>query len=217
MNLELPPLPVASRKEIKMFTEHMIQCSGKPKESDFIALAHKYLIEADGIEVFPKLPTVVRSYFNRWKKNQMIKAAKDSVGPAAKSLLLRLSGSTSAPEHHYCDEAMQAEEKRINGAQAAEIGDVGATLQVTMFVPPIAAAGQSVHKPTAAKKNSHVRCVWAPFCTSRVGECNGHNYNSCIFRDRFKNVSREELRRKKTDMRNAEKRERVSIKRKDKH
>ena len=29
MNLELPPLPVASRKEIKIFTEHMIQCSGK--------------------------------------------------------------------------------------------------------------------------------------------------------------------------------------------
>ena len=56
-----------------------------------------------------------------------------------------------------------------------------------------------------------------PIRINRVGECNGHNYNSCIFRDRFKNVSREELRRKKTDMRNAEKRERASIKRKDKH
>ena len=168
MNLELPPLPVASRKEIKIFTEHMIQCSGKPKESDFVALAHKYLVEADGVEVFPKLPTMVRSYFNRWKKNQMIKAAKDSVGPAAKSLLLRLSGSTSAPEHHYCAEAIQAEESACTGGTSPQ----AESCQGSMFVPPVAAAGQKSHKPATVISSTR-RCAWAPFCKLTADKCGG--------------------------------------------
>jgi hypothetical protein len=116
---------------------------------------------------------MVRSHFNRWKKNQMIKAAKDSVGPEAKSLLLRLSGSTSAPEHHYCGEAIQAEESRTNGAPAAETGGAEAALQASMFVPPINAAGQKSHKPATVIRSSK-RCAWAPFCKLTVDKCGGY-------------------------------------------
>ena len=48
------------------------------------------------------------------KKNQIIKTAKDSVGPAAKSLLLKRSESVAVPEDHYCSEAMQEEDSRLN-------------------------------------------------------------------------------------------------------
>ena len=110
----------------------------------------------------------------------MIKAAKDSVGPEAKSLLLRLSGSTSAPEHHYCGEAIQAEESRTNGAQAAEIGDADAALQASMFVPPINAAGQKSHKPATVIRSSK-RCAWAPFCKLTVDKCGGYTKSKCRF------------------------------------
>jgi hypothetical protein len=215
MNLELQRLPVASRKEIKIFTEHMIQCSGKPKESDFVALAQKYLIEADGIEIFPKLPTMVRSYFNRWKKNQMIKAAKDSVGPEAKSLLLRLSGSTSAPEHHYCGEAIQAEESRTKRAQ--DVGEADAeSSQGQMFVPPVAAAGQKSYKPATMIRSSK-RCAWAPFCNQTIDKCGGSRKSKCRFKDNFNSVTPEQLAQEKIAMRNNEKRERIARQRQDKN
>ena len=218
MRLKLPPLPVAGRKEVKMFTDFMISCSGKPKESDFANLAHQYLVAADGIDIFPKLPTMVRSYFNRWKKNQMIKAAKDSVGTAAKNLLLKLSGSAAVPEDHYCVEAMQVEESKTSGEHAIVGGNSGkeSTGQADLFVPPVAAPGQLAYKPAANKKNAAIRCVWAPFCTKRVGECNGYNYHSCIYRKQFQHISPEELLRKKTEMRNLEKRQRAAQKRQEK-
>lgn len=222
MKLELPPLPVASRREIKMFTDFMINCSGKPKESDFANLAHQYLVAADGIDVFPKLPTMVRSYFNRWKKNQMIKAAKDSVGPAARSLLLKLSGSVAVPEDHYCGQALEKECSRLSDehvsslAGSAEAEASPKPAMPAMFVPPVAAAGQKSYKPAVKPTSTTRRCAWAPFCILTVDRCGGSTRNKCAFKSKFENVTEEQLAEEKRAMRNQEKKDRAARKRKDK-
>ena len=197
-----------------MFTDFMINCSGKPKESDFANLAHQYLLAADGIDIFPKLPTMVRSYFNRWKKNQMIKAAKDSIGPAAKNLLLKLSGSAAVPEDHYCGEVLQKESSRLNDEPLA--GNDETVPKASMFVPPVAAAGQLSYKPTKGITSTR-RCAWAPFCKQTVDKCGGLHRNTCNHRDQFKHVTEDELKKKKREMRNDEKRKRATQKRQEKH
>ena len=198
-----------------MFTDFMINCGGKPKESDFANLAHQYLVAADGVDVFPKLPTMVRSYFNRWKKNQMIKAAKDSVGPAAKNLLLKLSGSAAVPEDHYCVQALEKESDRLSDKPLA--GNDEAAPKATLFVPPVAAAGQKFYKPAVKTISTTRRCAWAPFCKQTVDACGGSTKNKCKFKENFEDVvTEEQLAREKRAMRNQEKKDREARKRQEK-
>jgi len=146
---------------------------------------------------------MVRSYFNRWKKNQMIKAAKDSIGSAAKNLLLKLSGSAAVPEDHYCREVLQKESSRLNDEPLA--GNDETVPKATLFVPPVAAAGQLSYKPTKGITSTR-RCAWAPFCKLTVDKCGGSTKSRCKFKDNYKDISEEEFEAEKAKLRKEEKR-----------
>ena len=58
-----PPLPIRTKDEINIFTQFM--ATNKATQGNFIKLAKLYKMSANGINIFPKLPTMLKSYYNR--------------------------------------------------------------------------------------------------------------------------------------------------------
>jgi len=94
--LVLPLFPIATKEEIKIFTEFMGE-SPQPTDANFKKLAKRYKEKADGENIFPKLPSMVKSYYTRWKRNQEIKTSQDNVGQAALEFREKLFRKSTLP------------------------------------------------------------------------------------------------------------------------
>jgi hypothetical protein len=71
MGIELPFLPFATVEEYSAYNAFVID--GIPSDEDDAAVAWcKYI---DGVNIFPKLPVHLRSYRDRWERNQRVKDA----------------------------------------------------------------------------------------------------------------------------------------------
>jgi len=70
--------------------------SPQTTDSNFKKLAKRYKEKADGDKTFPKLPSMVKSYYTRWKKNQDIKLSRYNVGPRRR---LNFEKNSSARAH----------------------------------------------------------------------------------------------------------------------
>ena len=92
----LPLFPIATKEEIKIFTEFMGE-SPQPTDANFKKLAKRYKEKADGENIFPKLPSMVKSYYTRWKRNQEIKTSQDNVGQAALEFREKLFRKSTLP------------------------------------------------------------------------------------------------------------------------
>ena len=204
--LVLPLFPIATREEIKIFTEFMGK-HPQPTDANFKVLAKRYKAKADGDQVFPKLPSMVKSYYSRWKKNQEIKTSKDNVG--AEALAFRESlfrKSTSANEFHDNIILKAVEDKRAETAEpvVAVVGPVQQEVHVP--APPIAAPTQAAYvRPTNITVQR--RCAWYPLCQSMNSECGGSIKKNCINNSRL--AGREdECKQKKEALKNQERKER---------
>jgi hypothetical protein len=72
MNVPLPFLPFATTEEYAAYNEFIV--NGMPTDDE--AAAVEWCKNVDGINKFPKLPVHLRSYRERWERNQRV---KDSV------------------------------------------------------------------------------------------------------------------------------------------
>ena len=70
--------------------------TNKATQGNCIKLAKLYKMSADGINIFPKLPTMLKSYYNRWEMNQKIKAVEESISNDTRELLQNLWKSSSS-------------------------------------------------------------------------------------------------------------------------
>jgi len=87
----------------KRFTQFM-RDHPQPIDANFICKARKAKADGTCISIFPKLLSMVKASYNRWKQNLAIKASQDNVGPAALELFeTPLKKSISAEEHHGSD------------------------------------------------------------------------------------------------------------------
>ena len=75
MKVELPPLPVCGGREIGIFNKFMSE-NTKMDDRSRIKLAKLYKEKSDGIDIFPKLPSMIKSYEKTWERNSLIKLAK---------------------------------------------------------------------------------------------------------------------------------------------
>ena len=73
-----------------------------------------------------------------------------------------------------------------------------------VHVPLVVAPAQQEHIPCHTITSTR-RCAWAPFCKFSVSECDGTVKARCKDTNKFKDVSDEELRQAKRQMRNKEK------------
>ena len=72
MKVDIPPLPFSTPKEYQMLNEFLAR-HPQPKSNDIANLCKQFLLFANGIDIFPKLPSVVRPGIKRWEINQASK------------------------------------------------------------------------------------------------------------------------------------------------
>jgi hypothetical protein len=219
MGLAIPLLPIATKYEIAIFTKFM-QDHPKPTDAHFITLAKLYKQKADGKTIFPKLPSMVKSYFNQWKRNQEIKASEENVGAEALRLREQLfKRSTCAAEYHIADIIKAVQDAPLVNQQsrafAGPLQHTGAAQATRSHIPPVVAPMRKEYvKPHEIK--SQRRCTWAPFCKHTIDVCGGSNKQKCkdhhIHND---NHTDEELKQAKPRMQNEEKAQRTKAKRKN--
>jgi len=100
MGVPVPFLPVPhSMHEAKLFTTLILTMPGS---FDAEAMAIEWCKHIDGINLFPKLPTHLRTYHEQWARNRRIEDAVKNMGPA----LDRLTDVNE--EHQLPDELVPA-------------------------------------------------------------------------------------------------------------
>ena len=81
MGLKYPLLHVGSQQEIQIFREFATEHpNASAKTFDTLAQLFKY--KSDGKDIFPKLPTMLKSYNKTWEKNADIRNTEQSLNPS---------------------------------------------------------------------------------------------------------------------------------------
>ena len=89
MQLVCPPLHVAHKYEKNIFNHYLLK-NPSPNMRHWQELASIFKEKADCKNyIFPKLPSMLRAFFNNWKVTLQVVAVEDSARPEVYSLLTR--------------------------------------------------------------------------------------------------------------------------------
>jgi hypothetical protein len=72
MNVKCAPMPVGTADEYRIFSIFVLH-NPKMTDAKFRVLGKEFLAKTDGKTVFPKLPSMLKSHYKQWKKNQVIR------------------------------------------------------------------------------------------------------------------------------------------------
>ena len=114
MVLKYPILPIASKDELKIYNNFM--ANNDPTLKNLERLAEIFKDKSDGITVFPKLPSLLKTYHKTWEKNQGIQTAEDDLGPKPKTLLHRFFFGTNA--NYITDDITAPANEELNTSTA---------------------------------------------------------------------------------------------------
>jgi hypothetical protein len=78
--VKVPFMPVHGESELKLFTQ--LIASSTDAKPDFEQMALDWVKKVDGVDVFPKLPVYLRTYYATWTRNQAAKNAMEQAKPA---------------------------------------------------------------------------------------------------------------------------------------
>jgi hypothetical protein len=152
MGVTIPPIMPCTKEE---FT---------PTSKTWSKMARVFVSKADGRTIFPKLPSMLRSYDDRWKANQSVKqiqlaVAKGEVGKLKEALRNKRADPSGGREREEAKRYSQKAEK---------------------FVPPLSAPKQeSEVKPKTQQRDR--QCAWEPVCDCLANMCGGWTRIKCQF------------------------------------
>ena len=93
MGVVYPPLPPCMEREFGMI-KSFCSSTPQPKENDIRRLCETFKAKANGIDIFPKLPTMIRPSIKRWKVNQAMALLKLQAGESYDEIFQRMKGQT---------------------------------------------------------------------------------------------------------------------------
>ena len=136
-------------------------------------MCKQFLEKANGVDIFPKLPSLIKPGIKRWEINQSIELLGLQTEEGFKSLMAELKTAISigAP-------AQAAGRLHINNANSID-NSLVSVVQPRVHVGPIPTIGQitAVANPTEVA----VKCKWWPVCTSLASVCGGRQKRHCKF------------------------------------
>lgn len=182
MGLVFPLLPISTREEYKLFTNHISKITNDDEVGikQMTDLAIKYKLSSDGEKIFPKLPSMLLAYYKTWKVNQKLKMLRLQLDAKFKQVkeIVAFSQAT-APETKPL-----LEPDNISFVVQQELPSI------QIYVPTTGALNQKQDVPVSTNDNTddpkpikHIRqerqCAWAPFCMRVVSNCGGISRESC--------------------------------------
>jgi hypothetical protein len=88
MKVSCPPLPPQGKKEHALINKHFL-ANPKQTTASLTVLAEKFLEQADGINIFPKLVTQLKAGHKKWEQNNLVRIAVREMGRGGYTQLLR--------------------------------------------------------------------------------------------------------------------------------
>lgn len=186
MKLECPPLHISHPHEKRIFNDYILE-HPSPSSRDWHQLACIFKQKTDAIFIFPKLPSMLKAYFNRWRTTQQVVALQDNV---KSEMYLFLKKFGTPPKTNSV--AMVFQKKQSDCAQQRGIHDESTALAPSnsernkaklsrdpMPVAPVVAPYQTVYVPstvTIQVPRAAKSCSGLPFgCNRPATECCGAN------------------------------------------
>lgn len=209
------PQHVQHKKEYEIFNGFM-ETHPHPSSRDWIELAKLYKQKTDFVDIFPKLPSMLKTYHKRWRDSQSVVMAELKVKGSYNALLFGLSLPISSALIPGAESLQQL--KDLNQKQPA------AGIQL----PQLENQSQSVHPlaaPTQSKFVSHFttahitkrKCCNALYgCNEFAEDCGGFNPEKCrtFLEGRIQLPSKDIQKNDREKEKNKRKREAAAEKRK---
>lgn len=186
MGLKYPLLPLASTQEVKVLNDFLLNHS--PTTSNLEKLARQFKELSDGVEIFPKLPSMLKAYATKkWEKNHAIRTAHDRMGDGVKSLLKHLfstqtDGNVMYPNLTRLPMIGMSNTHATNDVniEAGSEEEFNVQETILLHVPPLQAPFQNhVVLDTIMQKNR--RCACYPSCKKQANECGGWRRTLCRY------------------------------------
>ncbi|KAL7535177.1 hypothetical protein ACHAXR_006318 [Thalassiosira sp. AJA248-18] len=165
MGLKYPFFPPSTKKELGMIKRFCGDCP-KPKMEDIQNLCRQFKARANGIDVFPKVPSMIKPSIKRWKINEQTELLEQQIKDSYDEIYERFRNDKIS---------MDPSEKETRNPKATErppSNDTNAPRRLARpHVAPMSAHAQNQFISPAGVTTNAQRCKWHPIC--KVIDCGG--------------------------------------------
>jgi hypothetical protein len=133
----------------------------------------KFKRNANGKDIFPKIPSQIRPFIKKWKLNQETNLLLLQLGKSYKELYDKMRSDTvdlPAPA--------QKQSKKSKNSKQSSTAATTLPLNDPPHVPPPSAPGQKQYVESSSEKLNK-RCAWWPACDKDVTVCGGSSKKTC--------------------------------------
>lgn len=181
MRVKYPPLPPSSEKEFGMIKRFCSE-NPQPKEADIQRLCRIFKSQSDGVDVFPKLPSMIRPSVKRWKINQQQVLLRLQTRDSYNELFDKLKRQTvTLPPPQNPKKTIHTKQTTRNDEASVHNStdrDKSAPPQLPCpHVAPLCAPTQERVIPVF--KATFRRCAFWPICEMDCKECGGDRKELC--------------------------------------
>lgn len=179
----LPPLPPTTKREFGMI-KNFCKRHPQPKTVDIQRQCMVFKSKANGKDIFPKLPTMIKPAIKRWKVNSKIALLKLQCGDVYTAILNQMKSRTTIlpPPTNPRPNRRTARQLPQEATQNNE--DMNTMLLLPEpHVPPLCAPTQSSVIPGSneALQVGSGRCAWWPCCKKDKLVCHGSTKDLCTY------------------------------------
>ena len=185
----MPPLPIAHKHEKKIFND-FYNNHPRPTDATRRELAKLFLQKANHTTIFPKLPSMIKSYESKWKKSCLIKLAANQMNEQCNALLVNLSTPIDIPVPNDIDNMTIVRGVRNDSVAALKstfppscVNETDAAVNDAHFPPDHDQNSTMLHSTVAIElgtSRKHRMCANFPICIKMVKECGGWKSSHCM-------------------------------------
>jgi hypothetical protein len=167
MGLECPPLPVGHKDEYSIFSQYFLR-HPRVTATTWRELGHEFLQKTDGKTIYPKLQSMLKSHYQQWKQNQLIRRIENATRDKVKQTMDQMQRRRLAP---------------ASADPVVRDSNVDGSIPATNFVPPLAAPEASSFVPSdpTGASDDFPFCYYEGYCPNRVNVCGGRKAGQCTF------------------------------------
>jgi hypothetical protein len=192
MKLVCPPVHICTKHEKHVFNEYL-KTHPNPKDSNWKELARLFKSKTDCKTVFPKLPSMVKAYYNQWKESQTIVLLQEKIKEPYTEVLNELARPALGLSAGVRRQKNIARESRDSGARPLD----PMAGEHPLPVPPVVAPNQTRYVVTNNHEKRDRQCVYWPRCQKMASVCGGFKKGYCSEVGTDAVLTAEELERKR--------------------
>ena len=189
MKVELPPLPIQGKLEYSLLRENL-KVTPTPNKQQLESWCEQYKVKADGINVFPKLPNLLRAGAKQYQVGQKIRLLGLHTEEGFNKLLgeLRTDVVLENPqqqERRLLQRHEPSSRHQSVSEQAARAVSIGTSQSILRdSSSPQSQMADNAETTQAIPAQTNIlavedRCKWWPICKSNKSQCGGSRKSDC--------------------------------------